>query len=60
MLVHLEQSAREAGAEVMIQETGTAQPEAMALYVASGYQPIAPFGLYRDGPHNRCYGRALA
>jgi GNAT superfamily N-acetyltransferase len=60
MLVHLEQSAREAGAEVMILETGTAQPEAMALYVASGYQPIEPFGHYRDGPHNRCYGRALA
>lgn len=59
MLAHLEDSAREAGAEVMILETGTAQPEAMGLYVAAGYQPIEPFGHYRDSPHNRCYGRRL-
>jgi GNAT superfamily N-acetyltransferase len=59
MLAHLERTAREAGAEVMIMETGTSQPEAMALYVASGYQPIEPYGHYRDSPRNRCYGRAL-
>ena len=59
MLAHLEAAARSAGAEVMIMETGTAQPEAMALYVAAGYEPIAPFGHYRDAPQNRCYGRRL-
>jgi GNAT superfamily N-acetyltransferase len=37
MLAHLEATARTAGAEVMIMETGTAQPEAMALYQAAGY-----------------------
>jgi GNAT superfamily N-acetyltransferase len=59
MLAHLEATARTAGAQVMIMETGTAQPEAMALYLAAGYEPIEPFGHYRDAPRNRCYGRRL-
>jgi GNAT superfamily N-acetyltransferase len=59
MLAHLEATARTAGADVMILETGTAQPEAMALYEASGYRVIEPFGYYRDAPLNRCYGRVL-
>lgn len=59
MLAHLEATARTAGAEVMIMETGTAQPEAMALYQAAGYEPVEPFGHYRDEPLNRCYGRRL-
>jgi GNAT superfamily N-acetyltransferase len=59
MLAHLEATARTAGAEVMILETGTAQPEAMALYEAAGYEPVTPFGHYRDAPGNRCYGRRL-
>lgn len=59
MLAHLEQAARAAGAEAMILETGTSQPEAMALYVAAGYTAIEPFGHYRDSPRNRCYGRRL-
>lgn len=60
MLAHLEATARAAGAEVMIMETGTAQPEAMELYQAAGYQLIEPFGHYQDSPRNRCYGRRLA
>jgi GNAT superfamily N-acetyltransferase len=59
MLAHLEATARTAGAEVMILETGTAQPEALALYEAAGYERVTPFGLYRDAPQNRCYGRRL-
>ena len=59
MLSHLEATARTAGAEVMILETGTAQPEAMALYEVAGYQPVTPFGHYRRSPENRCYGRVL-
>jgi GNAT superfamily N-acetyltransferase len=59
MLAHLEATARTAGAEVMIMETGTAQPEAMALYVAAGYERVEPFGHYAWSPRNRCYGRAL-
>jgi GNAT superfamily N-acetyltransferase len=60
MLAHLEAAARAAGAEVIILETGTAQPEAMALYTAAGYEPIEPFGHYRESPLNRCFGRRLA
>jgi len=59
MLAHLEATARAAGAEVMIMETGTAQPEAMALYEAAGYELIEPFGHYAWSPRNRCYGRVL-
>jgi GNAT superfamily N-acetyltransferase len=59
MLEHLETTARAAGADVMIMETGTAQPEAMALYVAAGYERIEPFGHYAWSPRNRCYARAL-
>ncbi|HEY3528226.1 MAG TPA: GNAT family N-acetyltransferase [Nocardioides sp.] len=59
MLAHLEDSARAAGADVMILETGTAQPEAMELYVGAGYEPVEPFGHYRWSPQNRCYARRL-
>ena len=60
MLSHLEATARTAGAEVMIMETGTAQPEAMDLYQTAGYEPIESFGHYRRQAKNRCYGRRLA
>ena len=43
----------------MILETGTAQPEAMALYESSGYTRIESFGHYKESPENRCYGRRL-
>jgi ribosomal protein S18 acetylase RimI-like enzyme len=59
MLAHLERSAAEAGAEAMVLETGTAQPEAMALYESSGYTRIPGFGHYRDAPLNRCFGKPL-
>lgn len=59
MLAHLEQTARAAGAEAMVLETGAAQPEAMALYESAGYTPIPSFGYYRDSPLNRCYARSL-
>ena len=59
MLAHLERTAAEAGAEAMILETGTAQPEAMALYESSGYTAIPSFGYYKDQPLNRCYAKAL-
>jgi ribosomal protein S18 acetylase RimI-like enzyme len=59
MLAHLEQTAAAAGAEAMILETGTAQPEAIALYTSSGYEPIPSFGYYKDEPLNRCFGKRL-
>ena len=59
MLAHLERTAAAAGAEAMILETGTAQPEAMALYESSGYTRIPSFGYYKDAPLNRCYAKPL-
>jgi GNAT superfamily N-acetyltransferase len=59
MLTHLERTARDAGAEVMVLETGMRQPEAIALYESAGYLPIAGFGHYRDSPLSRCMARSL-
>ena len=59
VLAHLEDTAADLGAEAMILETGTAQPEAMALYESAGYTPIPSFGYYRGSPENRCYARRL-
>jgi ribosomal protein S18 acetylase RimI-like enzyme len=59
VLAHLERTAAESGAEAMILETGTAQPEAMALYESAGYTRIPSFGYYKDEPLNRCYARSL-
>jgi GNAT superfamily N-acetyltransferase len=59
LLAHLEATAAAAGAEAMVLETGTRQPEAIALYLSSGYTPIAGFGHYRDAPESRCFGKLL-
>ena len=59
VLAHLEAAAAAAGAEAMILETGSAQPEAIALYESSGYTPIPSFGLYKDSPLNRCFAKPL-
>ena len=59
MLSHLETTAHEAGAEVMVLETGTAQPEAIALYVLAGYEAIEGFGHYAWSPKSRCFGKRL-
>lgn len=59
MLAHLEDTARDAGARVMVLETGLRQPEAIALYISAGYVPIPGFGYYKDAPLSRCFARVL-
>ncbi|HEU4811823.1 MAG TPA: GNAT family N-acetyltransferase [Nocardioides sp.] len=59
MLVHLEESAAESGAEALLLETGIRQPEAIALYESAGYTPVPGFGYYRDVPLSRCFGKPL-
>ena len=59
MLAHLEADAAAHGAEVVVLETGLAQPEAIALYESSGYTSIPGFGYYQHAPLNRCYARRL-
>ncbi|GLV72410.1 GNAT family N-acetyltransferase [Streptomyces hygroscopicus] len=59
ILAALEDSAREAGRVRMVMETGTEQPEAIALYTSSGYTPVPKFGLYRFEETSRCYAKSL-
>jgi GNAT superfamily N-acetyltransferase len=59
MLAALEDDAREAGRLRMVLETGTKQPEAIALYTSSGYEPCAKFGYYRHHADSRCFAKAL-
>ena len=59
VLAHLEATAAEAGADVLVLETGLKQPEAIALYETSGYVPVPPFGYYRDYPAARHLGKRL-
>lgn len=59
LLGHLEDSARAEGVERFVLETGTMQPDAMALYEATGYEPVVPFGHYAGSPFVRCYGKHL-
>jgi GNAT superfamily N-acetyltransferase len=59
MLAHLEATAAAAGHDVMVLETGSEQPEAIALYLSSGYEPVPGFGHYRDSPSSRCFGKRL-
>lgn len=59
LLAELERTAAEAGRVRMVLETGRAQPEAVALYLSSGYTEIVKFGVYRDRPNCLCYGKLL-
>lgn len=59
MLAELESSAARAGYKRVVLQTGTRQPEAIALYLASGYTEIESFGIYRDDPMSRCFGKEL-
>ncbi|MER6526748.1 GNAT family N-acetyltransferase [Streptomyces sp. NPDC001508] len=59
LLAALEEDARAAGRVRMVLETGTKQPEAIALYVSSGYTPCVKFGYYRHHESSHCYAKPL-
>ena len=59
LLAELEASAGAAGYQRMWLETGVPQHEAMSLYVAAGYERIAPFGQFAWAPEQRCYGKTF-
>jgi putative acetyltransferase len=46
LLAACELQAAELGYEQLWLETGSMQPEAVTLYLTSGYEPVAPFGQY--------------
>jgi GNAT superfamily N-acetyltransferase len=59
LLSAVEDAARSAGRTRMVLETGTAQPEAIGLYAASGYALVPNFGHYAHSPLSRSYARTL-
>lgn len=59
ILTELESDARTAGRARMVLETGTKQPEAVALYTSSGYEPCAKFGHYRFHELSLCFAKPL-
>ncbi len=59
ILAELESDARAAGRTRMVLETGDQQPEAIALYLSSGYTPSEKFGYYRHYDSSRCMAKPL-
>jgi GNAT superfamily N-acetyltransferase len=59
VLVKLEETACAMGIHTLRLETGTRQPEAIALYEGEGYRPIPCFGEYASDPFSACYEKIL-
>lgn len=59
LLTEVEDRARSLGYRRLVLETGTGQPEAIALYEREGYRPIDGFGHYADEPGSRYYAKDL-
>jgi GNAT superfamily N-acetyltransferase len=59
VLERLEAIAQELGYRRLQLETGTPQPEAIALYTSSGWHAIEPYGHYKDAPTSRCFAKDL-
>lgn len=59
VLERLEEVSRELGYEQLQLETGTEQPEALALYESHGWHRIAPYGRYKDSASSVCFGKHL-
>lgn len=60
MLAALEQAAAGLGYTRVVLETGSKQPEAVALYTTAGYVPVTPFGYYAAHPGVHSLGKNLA
>jgi GNAT superfamily N-acetyltransferase len=59
VLAELERAAHAAGLRRIVLETGTEQPEAIALYTSSGYEPMPAFGAYAASPASRYFAKRL-
>ncbi|KZX21117.1 GNAT family N-acetyltransferase [Rathayibacter tanaceti] len=60
LLSGVERVAVREGVDLLRLVTGVEQPEAMALYASSGYEPIAGYGYWGDEPSARCYAKRLS
>jgi GNAT superfamily N-acetyltransferase len=59
ILLELEKWAREEHFTRMILETGFKQPEALSVYLKSGYTRIENFGPYKDSSYSICLEKVL-
>ena len=59
VLAELERTAAAAGIDQVVLETGTVQPEAIALYQSSGYVPVDGFGYYAGRPRSLAFGKRV-
>ncbi|MBL0887607.1 GNAT family N-acetyltransferase [Myceligenerans indicum] len=59
IMEQLEHGARRAGLARLVLETGTEQPEAIALYEKLGYARIASYGKWAGHDDQLCYGKTL-
>ena len=59
LLAAVEGQARALGYARLVLETGEQQPEAIALYFATGYERIPNYGPYKDWPSSRCFAKDL-
>jgi GNAT superfamily N-acetyltransferase len=59
ILEALEVEARGRGFTAAVLETGTRQPEAIALYITCGYEPIERYGTYAQYARSVCFQKML-
>ena len=59
LLAFLERQAAAAAYGHLWLETGTEQPEAMALFTAAGYRPMDPYGQFKLDHRSRCFCRTV-
>lgn len=55
----IEAHAVAAGLRRLVLETGTKQPESVALYRSIGFEPIDRYGEYADSDESLCFAKAL-
>jgi len=60
MLEHLAAYAQTHDVHLLRLETGVRQKEAITLYERMGFQPIPPFGMYREDSLSRFYEKRIS
>jgi GNAT superfamily N-acetyltransferase len=59
LMAALEVAARDVGWSSLVLQTGSRQPEAIALYASHGYRAIAPYGPYVGDAVSLCFQKVL-
>ena len=60
LLAAVEELALHRGYTALRLETGDAQPEAVALYEATGWSRIEPYGYWKEEPSSICFEKRLS